>query len=148
MKALLVSLAVFLSLTIPQAQATEDPVVGTLKWFLNGASYNDPDVHRHFWAEDLTYTSGRGLRFGREQIWADIEGDTRLTAEEVEVWYSAEDISVYHVDGAAIVNFTLVAKNEATQKETRFYNTAVMIQEDDLWKAVNWNVTVTADSRE
>lgn len=148
MKKLMALLVLILAFGVTPAQSNENnPAVQTLLWFLTGASYNDPSVHRQFWAEELTYTSGRGLRYGYDAIMESIADEERLSAEEVRIWYTAEDVQVHHLDNAAIVNFTLVAKDAESEELTKFFNTAVMTPDGDTWKAINWNVTIAAESR-
>ena len=55
-----------LALSTPAwAGSDEEQLSALLNEFLAGASVNDISAHERFWAEDLVYTSSRGLRFGK-----------------------------------------------------------------------------------
>ncbi|CUS48068.1 MAG: lipoprotein of unknown function DUF4440 [Idiomarinaceae bacterium HL-53] len=116
----------------------------TIDWFMHGASVGDPEVHNAFWNENLTYTSSSGTRFDKATLMAGMEGQTPLSETDVTVWYQAENTEIKAFTNNVVVNFTLVAKNNETNEESRFFNTGVFIFEDNRWQAMNWNATRAA----
>ncbi|MDZ7807533.1 MAG: hypothetical protein U5K71_10505 [Gracilimonas sp.] len=64
MKTSILTLFLFsLSLTLyAQPANDENALTDLLNEFLEGASYNDPEIHDRFWAEDLIYTGSAGNR--------------------------------------------------------------------------------------
>lgn len=108
--------------------------------FLYGASINDPAAHDRFWAEELTYTSSSGNRFGKEHLMNNLSDAEPKAPENVSVWYSAEDFEVKTFAETVVVNFTLVAEEEGEVTQY-YYNTGVLIERDGRFQAVNWNAT-------
>ncbi|MGM0431054.1 MAG: nuclear transport factor 2 family protein, partial [Pseudomonadota bacterium] len=120
--------------------SVEEATTKAVKAFLYGASINSPKAHDRFWAEELTYTSSSGNRFGKEHLMSGMEDAKAKDSEEVEVWYEAEDIEVKQFGDTVVFNFTLTAEEEG--KVTKYYyNTGVLIERDGRWQAVNWNAT-------
>ncbi|RUO39470.1 nuclear transport factor 2 family protein [Pseudidiomarina aestuarii] len=139
------------SSTALAAEATHsnrtDSVAKTIDHFLYGASVNDKVIHGSFWAEDLTYTSSSGIRFGREQLMSGMQDAVRIPDDEVNSWYSAENLEVKWAGDAAIVNFTLVATAiDGTRQE--YLNSGVLVERDGRWQAMNWNATHKANPTE
>lgn len=108
--------------------------------FLHGASINDPKAHERFWADELTYTSSSGDRFGKEKLMSGMKDAKAKKPSEVKVWYGAEDIEVKQFGDTVIFNFTLTAEEEGKVTQY-FYNTGVLIERNGRWQAVNWNAT-------
>lgn len=124
-----------------------DAVAKTVDHFLYGASVNDKVIHGSFWAEDLTYTSSSGIRFGREQLMSGMQDAVRIPDDQVDSWYTAENLEVKWAGDAAIVNFTLVATaTDGTRQE--YLNSGVLVERDGRWQAMNWNATHKANPTE
>lgn len=125
-----------------------EEVRNTVDTFLYGASINDSDAHREFWAEDLTYTSSSGTRFGWPQMKQGLSAEPALKETEVTAWYTGEDYAFRSLGDAVLVNFTLVltpvAEDESQASITRYYNTGVLEKRDGRWQAINWNATAAA----
>lgn len=121
-----------------------DAVAKTVDHFLYGASVNDKIIHGAFWAEALTYTSSSGIRFGREQLMSGMQDAVRLPDDEVDSWYTAENLEVKWAGDAAIVNFTLVA-TAADGSRQEYLNSGVLVERDGRWQAMNWNATHKAN---
>lgn len=113
--------------------------------FLYGASINDAEIHDAFWAEDLTYTSSRGTRFGRAELMTGMEGSTPIAEDAVTTWFSAEDVELKNYGETVVINFTLISKNTDGDVIGRHFNTGVLVFREDRWQAVNWNATTAAD---
>ncbi|MGM0481993.1 MAG: nuclear transport factor 2 family protein [Pseudomonadota bacterium] len=108
--------------------------------FLYGASINDPAAHDKFWADELTYTSSSGNRFGKDHLMSNLSDAEPKKPENIRVWYSAEDIEIKTFGEAVIFNFKLVAEKKDKVTEY-YYNTGVLIERDGRFQAVNWNAT-------
>ncbi|RUO20911.1 nuclear transport factor 2 family protein [Aliidiomarina iranensis] len=147
MQKLLLLVLISLSLSMPAlAQSTADfkQLEPTLKRFLEGASANDAEIHDAFWHADLTYTSSSGTRFGKQQL---MEGVFSAgPAEQIEgFWqsYSAENFSYKAFGDLVVINFVLVSETESNAGYGReeFYNSGVMLWQDNRWQAINWHAT-------
>ncbi|MFU8812206.1 MAG: nuclear transport factor 2 family protein [Balneolaceae bacterium] len=110
--------------------------------FLDGASTNDADIHRRFWADDLIYTGSAGTRTTKEQILAGMEGvdAEREEGEPAGPAYHAEELDIKLYGSTAIVAFKLVAA-ERTGGRMEFYNTGTFLKRDGEWRAVAWQAT-------
>lgn len=140
MRYLLIVFTLLFSITSLAQESVEEATTKAVKAFLYGASINSPKAHDRFWAEELTYTSSSGNRFGKEHLMSGMENAKAKDPEEVEVWYEAEDIEVKQFGDTVVFNFTLTAEEEG--KVTKYYyNTGVLIERDGRWQAVNWNAT-------
>ncbi|MGM0631166.1 MAG: nuclear transport factor 2 family protein [Pseudomonadota bacterium] len=140
MRYLLIVFTLLFSITSLAQESVEKATTKAVKAFLYGASINSPKAHDRFWAEELTYTSSSGNRFGKEHLMSGMEDAKAKDPEEVEVWYEAEDIEVKQFGDTVVFNFTLTAEEEG--KVTKYYyNTGVLIERDGRWQAVNWNAT-------
>lgn len=113
----------------------------TIETFLYGASINDPQAHAAFWADELTYTSSSGTRFGKNSLMQGLQGVQANKPEQTTTWYGAENIEVKVFGDIVIVNFTLTSATEGMVTD-RFYNTGVFVKRDGRWQAMNWNATV------
>ncbi|MAO68800.1 MULTISPECIES: nuclear transport factor 2 family protein [Idiomarina] len=140
MRYLLIVFTLLFSITSLAQESVEEATTKAVKAFLYGASINSPKAHDRFWAEELTYTSSSGNRFGKEHLMSGMKDAKAKDPEEVKVWYGAEDIEVKQFGDTVVFNFTLTAEEEG--KVTKYYyNTGVLIERDGRWKAVNWNAT-------
>lgn len=113
--------------------------------FLYGASISDASIHNNFWADDLTYTSSRGTRFGKNELMSGMQGSTPIAEDAVTTWFSAEDVELKTYGEMVVINFTLISKNTDGDVVGRHLNTGVLVFRDDRWQAVNWNATTAAD---
>ncbi|KPD21099.1 nuclear transport factor 2 family protein [Idiomarina abyssalis] len=140
MRYLLIVFTLLFSITSLAQESVEEATTKAVKAFLYGASINSPKAHDRFWAEELTYTSSSGNRFGKEHLMSGMKDAKAKDPEKVEVWYEAEDIEVKQFGDTVVFNFTLTAEEEG--KVTKYYyNTGVLIERDGRWQAVNWNAT-------
>jgi len=149
MSALFIMLMTFAPHTAAQTNDVAPDVAYEVKQtvdaFLYGASINDSDAHRQFWATELTYTSSSGTRFGWPQLAAGLSDEPPLNDDQVSAWYTAEDYQLKQLGDTIVVNFTLVSSPVADGITQRIYNTGVMIYRDHRWQAINWNATVASD---
>jgi quercetin dioxygenase-like cupin family protein/ketosteroid isomerase-like protein len=115
-----------------------------LTQFLKGV--DEAEVHNHFWAEDLVYTSSRGTRTNKAAIMAGFESPSDTSAEGPV--YSAEDVDIRLYGETAVLAFTLVAKasGEAGQAATTDYylNTGTLLKREGAWQVVAWQATKKA----
>ena len=140
MRYLLFTIAVLFSAACTAQESVEETTTKAVEAFLYGASIGAPKAHDRFWAEELTYTSSSGERFGKEQLMSGMKDAKAKDPENVKVWYGAQDIEVKQFGDTVVFNFTLTAEEEGKVTQY-FYNTGVLIQRDDRWQAVNWNAT-------
>lgn len=125
---------------------TEKEVLTSLLYeFLEGASYNDPETHDRFWAEDLIYTGSNGNRIGKPDIMNGLSGTPdRSVAPETR--YNADQVQINVYDDMAVLAFRLIAhfnEPEPGAEETRYYyNTGTFLKRDGEWRAVAWQATV------
>lgn len=110
--------------------------------FLAGATVNDLDAHRRFWAEDLIYTSSTGQRFGKQDIVGRNAPDEDAPEDaEPELVYSAEEVRIQQYGTTAIVAFKLVGTPADGAEPLYFYNTGTFLKRDGLWQVVAWQAT-------
>lgn len=124
-------------------------IITDLEVFLAGASINDPTAHENFWAEELTYTSSSGQRFGKAQLMAGMSNAEQPDEGGEIIWYRARNIEIKPLtDDAVIVNFTLVAEADHAPEEPsqQYLNTGVLVKRDGRWQAINWNATKAAEA--
>jgi ketosteroid isomerase-like protein len=109
--------------------------------FLDGAGRNDKAMHQRFWADDVTYTSAKGVVRTKAEIMKSLDEPTPPDAPKST--FSAEDIRINDQGDWAIVNFRLVAKTEKDGKtETANYrNTGTFRRRNGHWQAVAWQAT-------
>ncbi|MDR9418585.1 nuclear transport factor 2 family protein [Gracilimonas sp.] len=136
----------FLLLTpmLMYAQTTNEKEVlnDLLNEFLEGASYNDPETHDRFWAEDLIYTGSAGTRTTKADIMSGMPDSVDRSVEPASK-YHAEDVQIQLYGDAAVVAFKLVSVTESNPSNQRmeFYNTGTFVKRDGDWKAVAWQAT-------
>lgn len=135
-----------LSLTFVQCTQTtqtanhEELLRELLDEFLEGASYNDPEIHERFWAEDLIYTGSAGDRTNKMQIMSEMTNPADYSTEP-EVKYHGEDVQVNIYGETAVVAFKLVAVNAASEERMEYYNTGTFVKRNGEWKVVAWQAT-------
>jgi ketosteroid isomerase-like protein len=139
-------LLVFLSLawhTTVWAGAETETLTTMLNEFLAGASVDDAAAHDRFWAEDLVYTSSRGLRFGKEEIMEGLSSDSDSGADEPQTVYSAADIRIRQYGDTAVVAFRLLGTlQDDSGKVLEYFNTGTFAKHDGEWQVVAWQATV------
>lgn len=128
----------------PISDAEQFAVTSAVEDFLYGASVNDVQAHAKFWAPELTYTSSSGVRFGKAELMDGMRGAKMIPEDQVEAWYSAEDIELKAFGPSIIINFTLVSTDAESGARETFLNTGVLVERQGQWQAVNWNATHTA----
>ncbi|MFP8487973.1 nuclear transport factor 2 family protein [Gracilimonas sp. Q87] len=135
-------LFLFFTLTLSAQNANDKKLLtGLLDEFLEGASYNDPEIHDRFWAEDLIYTGSAGNRMGKSEIMSGMKGSADYSSEP-EVMYHGEDVQINVYGESAVVAFKLVAVDKSSLGERmEFYNTGTFIKRNAEWKAVAWQAT-------
>ena len=112
-----------------------------LNEFLDGASRNDLATHQRFWADDVTYTSAKGVVRTKADI---IKAHDEPTPPDApKMTYSAEDVRINDQGDWAIVNFRLVAKSEKDGKTetTNYRNTGTFRRRNGQWQVVAWQAT-------
>ena len=146
MKRILIAAMLLLNLCELQAQTAPDAAELTklLHDFLAGAGRNDAAMHERFWADDLIYTSAKGLRKGKADIMRDMRSDASPTPADGTTVYTAEDIRIQQYGDAAIVAFRLVAttKKAGAKEVAHYFNTGTFIKRSGKWQAVGWQATV------
>jgi ketosteroid isomerase-like protein len=112
-----------------------------LNEFLDGAGRNDKAVHQRFWADDVIYTSAKGVVRSKADILKSLDEPADPNAPKMT--YSAEDVTVHDLGEWAIVNFRLVAKSEKDGKTetTNYRNTGTFRRRNGQWQAVAWQAT-------
>lgn len=133
-------------LTAPGAVEAGSPdaaeLTRMLNEFLAGASVNDLDAHRRFWADDLIYTSSTGQRFGKADIVDRNAPESEPEAsEEPALVYSSEDVRIQQYGDTAIVAFRLVATPADGSAVSNFLNTGTFLKRDGVWQVVAWQAT-------
>jgi ketosteroid isomerase-like protein len=112
--------------------------------FLAGASRNDVAAHDRFWAEDLIYTRGAGVRIGKDELMKGVRSSTPVKAgEQPSALFSAEDVRIQQFGNVAVVAYRLVGKTEKDGKTViaKFLNTDVFVKRDSRWQVVSHQVT-------
>lgn len=143
MKTLLLSLLLLFTPFLGFAQQQDDKQALTelLNEFLEGASYNDPEIHDRFWADELIYTSSAGIRTSKSEIMGGMNEPANYD-EEPEVKYHAEEVEINVYDETAVVAFKLVAVDRSSPDlRMEYYNTGTFLKRDGEWRAVAWQAT-------
>jgi hypothetical protein len=148
MKTILVLVAFLMLLFSAAARAGSDgeTLTAMLNEFLAGASIDDAASHDRFWAEDLVYTSSRGLRFGKAEIMEGLGSDSESGNDEPALVYSAADIRIRQYGDTAVVAFRLLGTPRDDTAEVKEYlNTGTFVKRDGEWRVVAWQATVIPD---
>lgn len=127
-------------LVFAQSSNDEQALRNLLDEFLEGASYNDPEIHDRFWAEDLIYTGSAGNRTDKAQIMSGMTEPADYD-EEPEVKYHGEEVQINLYENTAVVAFKLVAVNSTSGERMEYYNTGTFLKRDGQWKSVAWQAT-------
>lgn len=127
----------------PQAESLLDEqqaLEARLHAFLAGASRNDVETHREFWADDLVYTSSSGERFGKSAILENLSAPDQDDGAPV-VTYTGKDVNARVFGGTAVVTFRLVGTAGDGGEVTEYFNTGTFVKRDGRWQAVAWQAT-------
>jgi ketosteroid isomerase-like protein len=128
-----------------QTVATDGPeLTRMLNDFLAGASRNDAMAHERFWADDLIYTRGAGVRVGKADIMKSVRTSTPVkVGEQPPAVFTAEEVRVQQYGNTAVVAYRLVAKTERDGKPViaNYLNTDVFVKRDAKWQVVSHQVT-------
>jgi len=133
----LISILLFSGLSTQNTPEEKETLTLLLEEFLEGASTNDIEVHKRFWAEELIYTGSAGNRTNKAEIIESLKMDS---SGEASFRYLAEDIIINLYGTTAVVAFKLVAVDQDGQK-TGFYNTGTFVKRNNNWQAVSWQAT-------
>jgi ketosteroid isomerase-like protein len=110
---------------------------------------SDPARHQNFWADDVVYTSAKGVVRGKPEIMKDVkEAGARpatnnpppATGAQGAPVYTAEDINIRPYSGFAALNFRLVARNADGTTDT-YRNSGTFVFRDGRWQVVTWQAT-------
>ena len=131
--------------SIAQSPAPDGPeLTRMLHDFLAAASRNDAAGHDRFWAEDLIYTRGAGVRVGKADIMKSVRSSRPIKpGDQPPAVFTAEDVRVQQYGNVAVVAFRLVAKTSRDGKPVvaNYFNTDVFVKRDSKWQVVSHQVT-------
>lgn len=148
---LLLAVLAIPSISKAQTSAPDGPeLTRLLSEFLAAASRNDAAAHDRFWAEDLIYTRGAGVRIGKADIMKSVRSSPPVKpGEQPPAVFTAEDILVQQYGKVAVVAFRLVAKTERDGKPVvaNYFNTDVFVKRDSKWQVVSHQVTPIPESK-
>jgi ketosteroid isomerase-like protein len=152
MKRILISTMMLLALGALSAQTTPDAAELTkvLNEFLAGAGGNDPAVHERFWADDLIYTSAKGVRKNKANILREVRSELPPKPGDETSAYTAEDIRIQQYGETAVVAFRLVATSEKDGKKevSNYFNTGTFLKRNGKWQAIAWQATAVQKAPE
>lgn len=115
-----------------------------LNEFLDGAGRNDAAVHDKFWAEDLIYTRGSGVRTNKAEIMRGVRAAAPAPKIGDRTVYTAEDVKIQQYGNAAVVAFKLVGttmKTDGSVSTSYHLNTGTFIKRSGKWQVVAWQAT-------
>ena len=150
MKRILLSIILSISLADGLSAQTTAPdaadLTKLLHEFLAGAGRNDAAIHERFWADDLIYTSAKGLRKGKADIMREVRAEPAPKPGDETAVYSAEDIRIQQYGDTAIVAFRLVGKTTKGDKTevANYLNTGTFVKRNGKWQAAGWQATAMA----
>ncbi len=140
MKSLIATVLVFLislNYCLGQNGDPKKELTDMVNEFLN--KVDSEEMHDRFWAEDLTYTSSAGKRFGKDTIMSGFKSNDDSETDNTPS-YSAEDIEIKLFDNIAVVAFKLVSLT-AEGTLTEYLNSGTFAKRKGQWKVVNWQAT-------
>lgn len=126
--------------TAPDAPA----LTRLLNEFLAGAGRNDAAVHDRFWAEDLIYTRGAGVRINKDELMKGVRSAPAPKPGVPVTVYTAEDIRIQQYGNAAVVAFKLVGsttRSDGSKSVSNHLNTGTFIKRKGIWRVVAWQAT-------
>jgi ketosteroid isomerase-like protein len=147
MKRILLSAIMWLSIAgglCAQATAPDaTELTRLLQDFLAGAGRNDAAMHERFWADELIYTSAKGLRKGKTDIMREVREEAPPKPGDETTVYTAEDIRIQQYGDTAVVAFRLVATSDkaGAKKVGQYLNTGIFLKRNGTWQAVSWQAT-------
>lgn len=115
-----------------------------LNEFLAGAGRNDAAAHDRFWAEELIYTRGVGVRIGKEELMKGIRTAPPAKPTDPVTVYTAENVRIQQYGNAAVVAFKLVGNttsSDGTKTNSNHLNTGTFIKRKGKWQVVAWQAT-------
>ncbi|MDQ3118117.1 MAG: nuclear transport factor 2 family protein [Verrucomicrobiota bacterium] len=136
---------------VPAVSAENAPELTTLLHeFLAGAGRDDVAMHERFWADDLIYTSAKGVRKTKADIMRDMRSAAPPKPGDEATVYTAEEVRIQQYGQAAIVAFRLVAmtEKEGTRRTASYLNTGTFVNRDGKWRAVGWQATAIPETAE
>jgi hypothetical protein len=148
---LLACLACLLVLTVRAAEPAPTPSPAAIRELLADFLTNnsDPSRHQNFWADDVVYTSAKGIVRSKADIMKDVRQATAQppasatpspTAAAAAPVYTAEDITIRPYPGFAALNFRLVARKPDGTTDT-YRNSGTFVLRDGRWQVVTWQAT-------
>ncbi len=148
MTARILCFALFLSAAAVSVFAQANPdapeLTRMLNEFLAGTGRNDAAVHDRFWAEDLIYTRGVGVRIGKEELMKGVRTAPPAKPTDPVTVYTAEDVRIQQYGNAAVVAFKLVGnttKSDGAKTTSNHLNTGTFIKRKGKWQVVAWQAT-------
>ncbi len=144
----LLTLLLFASGTVAQTGPDTAELTKFLHEFLAGAGRNDAAIHERFWADDLVYTSAKGVRKGKADIMRDVRAPEPPKPEDGTTIYTAEDVRVQQYGETAIVAFRLVATTDkmGVKEVANYFNTGTFLKRNGKWQAAGWQATAIPKS--
>ena len=133
-------LAFHVSPVLGQADSDIEEIRILLDDFLEGASFNDIEMHDRFWSDELVYTGSSGQRFGKDRIMENLR-NAESGEDDLPVNYSAENVNIKNYGEVILLTFRLIAHNTDTDSTDQYYNTGVFHREKGVLKAVAWQAT-------
>ena len=144
----LATLSLLLLLTVITAPGQSAPDAPHLRRmldeFLAGAGRNDVAVHDRFWAEDLIYTRGVGVRINKEELMKGVRSAPAANVGDPVTVYTADDVRIQQYSNAAVVAFKLVGnttKDDGTKTVSNHLNTGTFVKRKGKWQVVAWQAT-------
>jgi Domain of unknown function (DUF4440) len=135
----------------PRSQDVTQQLQAKLHDFLVGAGKNDSAAHDAFWADDLMYTSAKGIVKTKAEIMQSVREEAAKPPDPnaPTATYDAQNVVLHDFGDFAIINFRLVAHTDDHGKqETAFYrNTGTFARRNGDWKVVAWQATKAEDSQ-
>jgi ketosteroid isomerase-like protein len=112
-----------------------------LNEFLDAAGRNDKAMHQRFWADDVIYTSAKGVVRTKADIMKAL--DQPQEAKAPNTTFSAEDVRINDQGDWAVVNFRLVGKTEQDGQTSiaNYRNTGTFRRRNGQWQVVAWQAT-------
>lgn len=107
------------------------------------AKVDSSAMHDRFWADDLVYTSAKGVVRSKAEILKAVregESSTATDAKEPKVTFGAEDIRIRQYGNIATCAFRLVQHTEG-QPDVNYRNTGTFALRDGKWQVVAWQAT-------
>ena len=109
--------------------------------FLKGVPSNDPHVFDTFFADDVIYTRGAGVVITKSDIMKGLTATPK--AEDPNVTYDAEDITIRQYGDTAILAFRLV-QHTPGKPDNKFRNSGTFLKRNGKWQVVLWQATPIA----